>query len=76
VLVVGGGDRVVFLASLNPPLSHTTITGLSRNTNTLSRPSALVPKLLLTPKRTSVYLDMLASREAPEEKGDGEQENG
>jgi len=38
---------------------------------------ALKPKLLLTPKRTSISLieDMVSSTEAPEEGGDGEQEN-
>jgi len=71
----GGGDRVVFLASLNPPppSSRIATTRLSRNTTTLSLPNAETsshPK-----KNIRVVEDMLASREAPEEKGDGAQEN-
>jgi len=64
---------VVFLASLNPPPLCTTTTRLSRNTTTLPRPNAETsshPKKIIR-----VVEDILASREAPEEKGDGEQEN-
>jgi len=64
---------VVFLASLNPPPFRTTTTKLSRNTTTLSRPNAETSSH--TEKNIRVVEDILASREAPEEKGDGEQEN-
>jgi len=67
VLAVGGGDMVVFLASLNPPPFCTTTTRLFRNTTTLSRPSAETSSHIK--KNIRVVEDMLASREAPEEKG-------
>jgi len=53
--------------------SRTTTARLSRNTTTLSRPNTETSS---QPKQNiRVVEDTLASREAPEEKGDGEQEN-